>query len=565
MSPRTAQTLRIIGSCAILSLLGAIGAWSAQQTVNVRVDASKALGRIEPVWAWVGHDEPNYIYSAEGLSLLTKLAQLSSSPIHDRIHNLLTSGDGAPALKWGSTNVFSCDASGKPVYSWTITDQIFDTYKALGITPFVEIGFMPEALSTHPEPYQHHWPQGPLDTGWSYPPTNYDEWSELVYRWVRHLADRYGAAEVTKWEWEVWNEPDIFYWHGTMPEYFKLYDYTVSAVRRALPTARVGGPATTGPANQHAADFLRQFLQHCADGQNYATGKKEVPLDFISFHAKGRTSLVNNHVELNMENQLRDIDQGFAIVEKFSTLRHLPLVLSESDPEGCAACDVQSHPENAYRLGSQYASYEAELLDGTLALARRHDIRLEGAITWAFTFPGQPIFAGLRSFTTQDIDLPLLNIFRMFGLLRGERIATESSGSLGLDSALQFGVRTKPDINAMAALDGQQLDVLVWNYRDDSAATEGAEIHLIVNSLPHAASQVSLKQWRIDQDHSNPYAAWQAMGSPQSPSAAQYELLRAAGELQEATTSRAISVKGNSAEFTFTEPSQGVSLLRLTW
>lgn len=557
--------LRMAGACALFCLLAANRGSSAQQPVDVMIDASKPSGHFEPVWAWVGHDEPNYVYSDEGRRLLTKLAQLSSSPIHDRIHNLLTSGDGAPALKWGSTNVFARDASGKPVYSWTITDQIFDAYKALGIVPFVEIGFMPEALSTHPEPYQHHWPQGPLDTGWSYPPASYDEWSELVYRWVRHLADRYGAAEVAKWEWEVWNEPDIFYWHGTMDEYLKLYDYTVSAVRRALPLARVGGPATTGPANQHAADFLRAFLQHCFNGQNYATGKKEVPLDFISFHAKGRTRLVNNHVELNIGNQLRDIDQGFAIIETFSTLRHLPVVLSESDPEGCAACDVQSHPENAYRLGSQYASYEAELLDGTLALARRHNIRLEGAIAWAFTFPGQPVFAGLRSFTTRDIDLPVLNIFRMFGMLRGDRLASESSGSLDLNSTLQSSVRAKPDINALATLDGQQVDVLVWNYRDDSAAAVDAEIHLIVNGLPHAASQVSLKQWRLDQNHSNPYAAWQAMGSPQSPSAAQYEQLRTAGALQEAVPSRTLSVKGHTAEFTFTEPSQGVSLLRLTW
>ena len=136
----------------------------------------------------------------------------------------LTSGDGTPALKWGSTNAFTRDASGKPVYDWRIVDQIFDTYQLTGTTPFVEIGFMPEALSPHPEPYRHRWPKD-FDTGWAYPPNNYQEWSDLIYSWVRHLTDRYGTDQVAKWEWEVWNEPDIFYWYGTVDDYNKFYDY----------------------------------------------------------------------------------------------------------------------------------------------------------------------------------------------------------------------------------------------------------------------------------------------------------------------------------------------------
>lgn len=390
-----------------LALLAAT-ALSAQQRVTINVHVSKPLGRLDPVWAWLGHDEPNYTYSEEGRNLLGKLSQLGNFRVHDRTHNLLTSGDGTPALKWGSTNAFTRDASGKPVYDWTLTDKIFDTYKATRITPFVEIGFMPEALSTHPEPYQHHWP---LDfaTGWSYPPKDYAEWSELVYRWVRHIVERYGSAEVATWEWEVWNEPDIFYWHGTADEYDELYDYTVGAVRRALPGARVGGPASTGPNNQKAAEFLRHFLEHCANGQNYVTGGKGAPLDFISFHAKGKAALVEGHGQLDIRANLRDINRGFAIIEQFPTLRDLPVVLSESDPESCAACDATSHPENAYRFTSQYATYEAELLDDTLALAAQHHIHLEDTITWAFTFPGQPVFAGFRAFATHDIDLPLLN------------------------------------------------------------------------------------------------------------------------------------------------------------
>ena len=537
---------------------------SAQQVVTIKVDVSKQIGPFQPVWAWVGHDEPNYAYSEEGRNLLTKLSQLSPYPVHDRTHNLLTSGDGTPALKWGSTNAFTRDASGKPFYNWTIIDKIFDTYKATGIRPLVEIGFMPEALSTHPEPSEHHWPRD-FATGWAYPPKNYDEWSELVYRWVRHMVDRYGAPEVAKWEWEVWNEPDIFYWHGTVDDYSKFYDYTVGAVRRALPGAGVGGPATTGPANPKAADFLQVFLEHCANGQNYATGKKGVPLDFISFHAKGKAAQVDAHVELSIGTNLRDIDQGFAIIEKFPTLRQLPVVLTESDPESCAACDATSHPENNYRLTSQYASYEAELLSGALALAQRHHINIEGSIAWAFTFPGQPIFAGLRAFATHDIDLPVLNLFRMFGQMNGERVSAESTGALGLDDILQSSVRAKSDVNAIATRTEHRVNVLVWNFHDEFTESPAAEIHVRVEGMPKGVPQILLEHWRVDHDHSNSYTAWQKMGSPQDPSAAQYQSLQVAGQLQLLESPRWVSVDGGAIELTFTEPTQGVSLLDLTW
>ena len=97
-----------------------------------------------------------------------------------RVHSLLVTGDGKAALKWGSTNAYTEDANGKPVYDWTITDRIFDTYMERKMKPLVQIGFMPQALSSHPEPYRHHWKPGDnyndIYTGWAYPPKDYDKW-----------------------------------------------------------------------------------------------------------------------------------------------------------------------------------------------------------------------------------------------------------------------------------------------------------------------------------------------------------------------------------------------------
>jgi xylan 1,4-beta-xylosidase len=555
-----------------LSILTVSALWAtlpapalAQQAIRIRVRANQPAGSFNPVWAYVGHDEPNYTYSPEGRALLSQLAALSPYPIHDRVHNLLTSGDGTPALKWGSTNVYTQDARGNPVYNWTIIDRIFDTYKRLGFTPYVEIGFMPGALSTHPDPYRHHWPDGPLFTGWTYPPNDYKKWSALIYRWVRHSIARYGRSAVAKWDWEVWNEPDIGYWHGTPEEYLKLYDYTAAAVKRALPAARVGGPATTGPASPHAAEFLRGFLAHCVNGKNYATGHAGAPLDFISFHAKGRTRFVDGHAQMDIAHSLADISAGFAMVADFQTLRRLPIIISESDPEGCAACAASLHPENEYRNTAQYASYEAELLDGTLALAARYQVNLQGADTWAFTFPGQPFFFGYRSLATHEIDKPIMNAFRMFALLQPQRVVAESSAQIGLDSLLKNSARIQPDVRAIATRAGRGLSILAWNYDDDAVPTPPAEIDLHIDGLPHALNRVRIMHYRVGQDHSNAFTVWKALGSPQHPSSAQIAKLKAADQLQLLRPPAWAEAQAGQADLSFTLPRQALSLIRVEW
>lgn len=537
----------------------------AQQSVTILVQRTVTEGTFKPSWAYFGHDEPNFTYGEYGRKLLIQLAGLNPDAVHIRTHNLLTSGDGTPRLKWGSTNVYSEDASGRPVYEWTILDRIFDAYRAAGIMPFVEIGFMPKALSAHPEPYQHHWPEGRLWTGWAYPPREYGKWSDLIRQWVLHSIERYGREAVQSWDWEVWNEPDIGYWQGTPEEYYRLYDFTADAVKRALPEARVGGPATTGPASAKAAEFLRNFLDHCVKGNNKATGRSGAPLDFISFHAKGRVQLVDGHIQMGIQHQLEDIAKGFEIVASFPELRRLPVVLSESDPEGCAACAVVAHPENAYRNSPQYAAYNAAVLRDVLELAKRYKVNLQGILTWAFEFEDQPCFAGFRALRTRDIDLPVLNGFRMLGLMDGERVQAESSGGLSLDRALSSGARSSPDINALATRGERAVSVLVWNYQDDDVPTPPALIHLTIQGITTPTHRALLHHYRIDPTSSDAYSIWKKLGSPQEPSAEQHAQMRAAGQLQLLESPHWVSVGDDKIEMDFQLPSQGVSLVRLSW
>src|SRR5690606_7106626 len=301
-----------------------------EQPVSINVNLAREKGPMKPIWSWFGYDEPNYTYMKDGKKLLTELSEAMPVPVHVRVHSLLVTGDGKAALKWGSTNAYTEDAQGNPIYNWTIIDSIFDTYIERGMKPMPQIGFMPEALSTNPDPYRHHWKPGDdyndIYTGWAYPPNDYEKFATLVYEWVKHSVERYGKAEVESWYWELWNEPNIGYWKGTTEEYIKLYDYTADAGKRALPTAKIGGPEVTGPRSEGASKFLRAFLDHVANGKNHVTGKTGSPLDFVTFHAKGSPRVVDGIVQMSIRNQLRDIESGFAILQSYPQFKHLPVV-----------------------------------------------------------------------------------------------------------------------------------------------------------------------------------------------------------------------------------------------
>lgn len=549
-----------------LLLVAAVVTAHGQQNITITVDALESRGPLRPIYRFFGYDEPNYTYMKDGRKLLSELASLSPETVHVRVHNLLTTGDGTPALKWGSTNAYTLGADGKPRYDWTIVDRIFDTYIERGMKPLVEIGFMPEALSVKPQPYRHHWdpskPYASIYTGWAYPPSDYRQWAELVYQWVRHCIARYGREEVAGWYWEVWNEPDIAYWQGTPEEYHRLYDYSVDAVKRALPEIRVGGPTTTGPGSPRAAAFLRNFLEHVTRGKNYATGRTGSPIDYITFHAKGRPKVVDGHVRMGSEFQLQDIDKGFEIVASFPELKHLPIIIGESDPEGCAACSVRYNPQNAYRNGTMYSSYTAATFARKHELADRRGVNLEGAVTWAFEFEDQPYFAGFRDLATNGIDKPVLGVFRMFGLMTGNRIRAESSGAAALDDMLKTGVKAASDIGVLATRGGDVVNVLIWNYHDDDIAGPPADIELTVGGMDAGSPRVLVEHFRVDADHSNSYTLWKAMGSPQKPTAEQYAELERAGQLQMAGSPAWHTGSRGAVKLTFSLPRQGVSLLR---
>jgi xylan 1,4-beta-xylosidase len=532
---------------------------------KIRVDLSKKKEKMKPIYAWFGYDEPNYTYMKDGKKLLSEIADLSPVPVYVRAHSLLVSGDGVPSLKWGSTNAYTEDAQGNPIYDWTIIDKIFDTYVERGMKPLAQIGFMPEALSTHPVPYKHFWKPGDkyndIYTGWAYPPKDYKKWGELVYQWVKHSVARYGQKEVETWYWELWNEPDYSYWKGTPAEFFKLYDYAADAVKRALPTAKIGGSDVTG----NGMKFQDAFLKHCLFDTNYVTKKIGSPLDIILFHAKGSPKVEQGRVVMSARAQLKNIEDNLKVIQAYPQLKNLPIVIGESDPEGCAACGMATSPQNAYRNGTMYSSYTAATFARKFELAKKYEANLIGAVTWAFEFENQPWFYGFRDLATNGVDKPVLNVFRMFGKMQGDFVEANSDHAYPLQMALDSSFRgTKTDIGVLATKNKNKASIMVWNYHDVDKKGESTEVALEIVGIKSGSSAI-LTHYRIDDEHSNSYELWKKMGSPQAPTAAQISALEKAGQLTLVYPPKKVQISKGRIQLATDLPRQAVDLFQVNW
>jgi xylan 1,4-beta-xylosidase len=323
-----------------------------------------------------------------------------------------------------------------------------------------------------------------------------------------------------------------------------------------LPSARVGGPDTAGSGGK----FMRDFLDHVLHGTNYVTGKIGTPVDFVSFHAKGAPTTTNGHVRMGIAAQLRTVEDGFRIISSYPELKGKPIVIGESDPEGCAACQG---PALAYRNGTVYSSYTAASFARIYDLAAKYNVNLEGVLTWAFEFEDQPYFAGFRSLASNGIDKPVLNVFRMFSKLGNERLHCVSDSETSLEEMTRRGVREKPDVSAMASREGSKISVLVWHYHDDDLPGPDAAVEMTINGAGEGKREAKLEHFRIDEEHSNAFSAWKKMGSPQNPSAEQYSVLENAGRLKTVEIPVRVREGKGAVSLKFQLPRQAVSLVVL--
>lgn len=545
--------------------------------VNINVNASKTMGVQEHLWRYIGYDECNYSYIPEGIELLNKFAALGDSPYYVRTHFMFCTGNCHGTYKFGSTNIYWENEDGDAVYDFTYYDMIIDSFIQTGNKPFVELGFMPMDLVDRS---YLRLPQGDWEEynqykeiGWTCPPKDYDKWHDFIVALVEHLVEKYGADEVKTWYFELWNEPDIFYWSGTAAEYCRLYDYTEHAAHQVLPELYLSGPAVTGIyEGGRAQKFFKFFLNHCKSGTNFCTQEQGTRLDFITFHVKGGGFPFEMHAPKavpSVESLVHQVKLGLdAIVE--CGYQNLEVVLSEADPDGWAAGGIYDNANMIFRNTEYYATYVASTYEKIDQLCVRYGIKVR-PLAWAFMFPGERCFEGTRTFSTQGIDKAVFNMFKVYGQLGDEKLAFTSDGAETLyflaepnigkkDHSQYTGEGEETDVSGFAVKgkDGAT-QIIIYSHNNDIDKKEVNQITLTVDGLQ--ATEVSVAHYRIDAEHSNPHAEWIRQGKPLFPKGEQYDAIKARDGLEKFAEDGSVAVKDGQVVLTFEMPTHGVSYL----
>jgi xylan 1,4-beta-xylosidase len=266
---------------------------------------------------------------------------------------------------------------------------------------------------------------------------------------------------------------------------------------------------------------------------------------------------------MNMSAELKDVQKGFEIITKFPSLKHLPVMIGEFDPEGCAACSVDYSPENAYRNGTMYSSYTAAAFAQLYKMARKYHINLVGAVSWSFEFENQRWFGGFRDLSTNGVDKPVLNVFRMLGKMKGDMLAINNPDGLSLETIVDSSVRHQSYVDALATVDADTMYIMLWNYHDDEHTKTEAWINLNLKNIN--AKQAFVSSYLVDKNHSNSYTKWQQMGSPQQPSKQQIIDLQHTGQLMQNITGEKFKTTNGNLHYHFTLAGQGVALLKVSW
>ena len=225
---------------------------------------------------------------------------------------------------------------------------------------------------------------------------------------------------------------------------------------------------------------------------------------------------------------------------------------------------MSSTPADAYRYSPAYGAYEIAMMKHSLELEAEVGVKLGGLLTWAFTFPGTPYFAGYRTLATNGINLPVMGAFELLGRLDGTRLPLTSSGARTLDDILTNGVRGDPDVDGMATLNGPAVQVLVWNYHDDIVTVAATPVHLAIQVPASFGALARVSHLRLDESHGDAYTVWVSQGMPASPSAAQVAALQQAMDPSLLVPDRTVAVAADgSVAVDFDLPRFGVSLVTI--
>lgn len=381
--------------------------------------------------------------------------------------------------------VYTEDRQGRPVYNFQYIDAVYDALLNAGVRPFVEFGFMPQRLASGEQSI--FWWKGNIT-----PPRDYAKWEGLVRALVRHWTERYGQAEVRRWYFEVWNEPNLknLFWSGDQAEYFRLYDVTARAVKSVSPDYRIGGPATAGRG------WVPEMIAHAAQ-----TG---VPLDFISTHdygVSGRGLDAEGNQQLFLDAAPDAIYSGVRQVRaqiKASAMPNLPLHYTE--------WSTSYSPRDPVHDAYISAAYIVSRLKGVEGHA-------DSMSYWTFTDIFEengpvptPFHGGFGLINFQGLRKPSFYAYQFMNRLGAEELASDDAAS-------------------WVTRGGGGVQVLFWNYtpprteesdqvyfKRDLPPKELGSVRVSLRGVP--AGSYTLKVYRVGYGVNDVYTDYFKMGSP---------------------------------------------------
>jgi len=418
------------------------------------------------------------------------------------------------AIFHDEVGLYDEDAAGNPVYNFSYVDQIYDGLLQNHVRPFVELSFMPKKLASADAIHAFWYKQNVS------PPKDYDRWAAMILAFAKHLIDRYGIDEVSKWYFELWNEPNIDFWAGDPREatYYHLYDVTAVALKNVSPRLRVGGPATAQAA------WVDRFIRHCAENQ--------IPVDFVSTHVYGNDTSqdVFHTVEPIPLNKMicSAVDKVHNQI-KSSAKPDLPLIWSEFN----AVYNTNPKIEDSAFMGP-WLGDTIRQCDGLT------DIMSYWAFSDVFEEQGvikKPFYGGYGLLAEGGVPKPIFNAFKMLHNLGDQRIDVASDSML---------VTRRADGSLVLA---------VWNFSlpDEPGHAVNMTIH-----LKQLKSNRRAQITEIDSEHGSPLPAYHAMGEPLSPTVQQYAELRKAAELPPARIE-----KIENGSITLTLPPKSLFLIEI--
>jgi xylan 1,4-beta-xylosidase len=418
------------------------------------------------------------------------------------------------AIFHDEVGVYDEDATGKPVYNFSYVDQIYDGLLENGVKPFVELSFMPTKLASRTVLQEFFYHPNIA------PPKDWDKWGDLISHFAQHLVDRYGLNEVSKWYFEVWNEPNIGFWAGQPKDesYFQLYDIAAKALKQVNPALRVGGPATAQAA------WADRFISHVVENN--------IPVDFFSTHVYANdlaTDVFGTQESISRKEMVCRAARKVHDQVKASARPDLPIIWSEYNASYKNEPDVTDAP-----FMGPWLADTIRQCDGLA------DIFSYWTFSDVFEEMGvikQPFYGGFGLIAENGIQKPAFNAFKILHKLGDQRMQTD------LKSALV----TKRSDGTLA--------IAVWNLFLPEEVGQAKNVTLKISNLSKTAR---VRIYRVDADHGSPLKAYEAMGRPATPTEKQILELRRAAELP-APETKPLS----NGAISLTLPAQGLALLEI--